>query len=342
VPWQRSGRTIDQDPPPPANNEDPGEIELRHYEINNRWQELHFVVGRREIVAPYTPSEVDQAVPLPTLLVLLEHLRYAAGVELAVAQEYLAAAYSLKAPNDASIAGNPDLQDDVRATRSELIRIAVGEMRHIRAVNDVLRGLMAPGSFQPALRVASQVPGAGGQLRNVVMRAATRAAISDFIEIEAPSAGVDGLYGRILATLVNPPDDVAPLATDEWREAIRSIIAEGEDHFQTFLNIQEWLANHAESDYLRNVAPPRATNAIPANVALQTAYAGMLTALRAGYLKGRFLGATDVNAARMSMVAPGGGLNELADNLASEGFLVVFETPADAEFAPLAPPPTFP
>ena len=47
--------------------------------------------------------------------------------------------------------------------------------------------------------------------------------------------------------------------TDEWIQAIRSVIAEGEDHFETFLNIQEWLSSHSESDYLRAVAPPPAS-----------------------------------------------------------------------------------
>ena len=54
-----------------------------------------------------------------------------------------------------------------------------------------------------------------------------------------------------------PPADVAALVTDEWKQAIRSVIAEGKDHFETFLNIQEWLSNHAETAYLRSQAPAR-------------------------------------------------------------------------------------
>lgn len=337
VPWQRRNRIIGIEPPPPATAASAAPIELRHYEINNRWQELHFVVGRREVTAPYLPRGPEQAESFPSLTVLLEHLRYAAGVELAVAQEYLSAAYSLKLPSDPSIDGNAELRDTIRATRSELMRIAIGEMRHTRAVNDVIRGLMAPGTFQPALRVASRVPGAAGKFRDVVMRAATRTTISDFIDIEAPSAGVDGLYGRILATLVNPPADVAPVVTDEWCESIRSIIAEGEDHFETFLDIQEWLADHKESDYLRSVSPSHPPADDAANQQLQAAYKDMLTNLRDGYRKGRFLGATEVNTARSRIVEPN-GLNILADAVAEKGFLVVFEAPGGAEFVPLEPP----
>src|SRR6202022_436368 len=88
----------------------------------------------------------------------MANLNYAAGVELAVAQEYLAAAYSLKPDTDPSLGATPDLLGDVQATHAELMRIAIGEMRHIRAVNDVIRGLSDPGTFDPALRVASQLP----------------------------------------------------------------------------------------------------------------------------------------------------------------------------------------
>ena len=297
------------------------------------------MVGRREIVAPYTPGTTLQPTPLPGLEVLLEHLRYAAGVELAVAHEYLCAAYSLKSPNDPSVVGNADLRNDIRASRAELMRIAIGEMRHARAVNDIIRGVSPAGTFQPALQVASRVPGLAGQMRNVQMRAATRDAINSFIDVEAPSAGVDGLYTRILATLVNPPADVAPAATDEWREAVRSIIAEGEDHFQTFRDMKEWLSNHEESAYLRSVEPPRPPAGNTANGALQAAYAAMLVNLREGYRMGRFLGAAEINAARTSMVVPG-GVNALAEAVAEQGFLVSFDTPPGAEFTPIDPPTT--
>lgn len=337
VPWQRRDRTVGTDPPQPATVADPTRVEMRHYEINNRWQELHFVMGRREIVAPYTPGAKATPLPLSDLATLITHLRYAAGVELAVAQEYLCAAYSLKSAASTEVNAIAGLRDDIRATRAELIRIAIGEMRHLRAVNDVLRGLMPPGAFEPALQIASRLPGANGQLRSVQMRAATRKAIADFIIIEAPSAGVDGLYGRILATLEKPPTDVASLASEEWMEAIRSIIAEGEDHYATFLAIQEWLAPYDEAVYLRSstLARPPADN--PAHQQLQAAYSAMLRNLLDGYRLGRFLGANQINAARSGMFGST-GLDSLADAVADDGFLVVFDTPADANFAPIDSP----
>jgi ferritin-like protein len=335
VPWERQIRTVNSTPPAKATERAPDE--LRHYEINNRWQELHFVVGRREIVAPFVQTPV-QGAPFANRAELMANLNYASGVELAVAQEYLAAAYSLKPDSDPSLGARPDLPGDVKATRAEILRIAIGEMRHIRAVNDVIRGLSDPGTFEPALRVASKLPHQNpGPFRPVTPRAATRQAIADFIEIEAQSTGVDGLYNNILATLQFPPADVAGLVTDEWKQAIRSIIAEGEDHFETFLNIQEWLGNHAETDYLRSLAPPSPAAGNAQNTALQAAYASLLNNLHTGYKKGRFLGSSEINAARNAMVGAG-GIVAKAEAVASENFLVVFIAPADSRFTPIDPP----
>jgi len=336
VAWERRDRTIGATPPAKATQAPSEPVELRHYEINNRWQELHFVVARREITAPFSPTAV-QGAPFRDRTELLANLNYAAGVELAVAQEYLAAAYSLKPDSDPSLRANPNLPGDVKAARAELMRIAIGEMRHTRAVNDVIRGLMDAGSFEPALRVASQVPQNPGSFRPVMARAATRQAVIDFIQIEAQSAGVDGLYNNILATLQFPPADVKSFVTDEWTQAIRSVIAEGEDHFETFLNIQEWLSSHNETDYLRSLAPPRAPAGNPEDTTLQAAYASLLNNLYTGYKKGRFLGANEINTARASMVGSDGVVAK-AEAVARQNFLVAFATPADARFAPIDPP----
>ena len=70
---------------------------MRHLEINTGWQALNFVVGRREIVGPFIVRPVTDN-PLSSGAELERFLRYAAGVELTVAQEYLTAAYSTAPP----------------------------------------------------------------------------------------------------------------------------------------------------------------------------------------------------------------------------------------------------
>jgi hypothetical protein len=321
VPWERADRSL-TDLPAPATIEAPDE--LSYYEINTRWQELNFVLENREIAAPYQPGKftarkfADQAE-------LEINLGYAAGVELAVIHEYLAAAYSLKVTGLGAAVSN-----DVIAARAELMRIAYSEMRHVRAVNDVLRALN-PVAFVPALRVASQVPGPKpGILRPVQPQPATPEAIQSFIDIESPSVSVDGLYARIVATLED-------LGTNEMQQTIRSVMADGESHFETFSFIQEWLSPHEPADYLRKLglmAPP-AGNLL--NAQLQQKYKALLERLFEGYSLGIPAGAPDINAARNAMLGAA-GLDGAAEAVASAGFLVVFDPIGDPRFAPVPHP----
>lgn len=319
VPWERKDRTIDR-LPHPATARAP--TELDYYEINRAWQSLNFVVGRREVIESFAARQLDSH-PLPAAD-LEHHLRYAAGVELAVAHEYLAAAYSLKLPDGLAAT----LADDIRAAHAEIMRVAIGEMRHLRAVNDVLRGLAAPGTFKPALQVASGVPAKDpGKTRPVLIRPANRQAIKDFIEIEAPSISVDGVYSRILATLVRD----GPHALEQ---SIRTIMAEGEDHYQTFLSIQEWLNRHPESDYLRSTKGPPPSNDAD-HRKLQTLYAKLLDELHRGYSVGGTAGTRDINAARADMLGP---IDAAAQAIAQRGFLVSFDRLTDPRFKPIDPP----
>jgi len=69
--------------------------------------------------------------------------------------EYLTAAWSLRH----DLGGLPQpLRDDVCAAFAEIRRIAIGEMRHVRTVNDLLAGLSPAGTFEPALAVAAEIP----------------------------------------------------------------------------------------------------------------------------------------------------------------------------------------
>jgi Ferritin-like len=313
VPWERADRTLNVLPAPATAN-DP--TQLNYYEINAKWQSLNFVIEDREIVAPYQPGKFSAA-KFASLAELETNLRYAAGVELAVIHEYLAAAYSLKTTGLAAA-----LREDVIAARAELMRIAYGEMRHVRAANDVLRALDRDNAFVPALRVASEVPGIpAGTFRQVTPRPATPKTIQAFVDIESPSASVDGLYSRILATLED-------LGTDDMRQTIRSVMADGESHFETFSFVQEWLGRHQPVDYLKklDLTIPSVRNARHRN--LQKEYKALLLRLFHGYTLGIPSGAPDINAARNAMLGSG-GLNGAAEAVADADFLVAFDPITD-------------
>lgn len=322
VPWERADRDPDV---VPVGASAAAPTELDHYEINQRWQALNFVVEGREQLGSYMPT-APAAAPFADEQTLEAQLRYAAGVELAVMQAYLSSAFSLRASG-----ANAPLNADVTAARAEIMRIAIGEMRHLRSVNNVLASMAARRgvAFVPALRVARLLP---GDPQPWHPSAATPAAIAEYIRLEAPSVSVDGLYARILATLERN-------GTEEEEQSVRSIIAEGEDHFQTFRFIQEWLGRHQPAEYLLglNLAPPPPTDA--RHRTLQQIFFGILQSLDDGYRKGLPAGATNINGARESMVQVPGGLNAAAQAVADAGFLVVFDVPTDARFSSIDPPP---
>ena len=281
----------------------------------------------REQTTPYVPGEVSSH-PFASLAELEQFLRYAAGVELAVIQEYLTAAFSLRLPNQLPQA----LRDDVTAARAELMRVTIGEMHHLRAVNDVLRMLGSAVPFRPALQVASELPtGLPSGVRELSFRPLMPQTLEDFIAIEQPSVSVDGIYTRILATLER-------LGTDNERQAIRTIMAEGEDHYQTFLFIREWLKGHEPAQYLIGMALQAPPSNHPAHVTLQQRYRQLLVLLHDGYSTGVPAGAPNINAARNAMLGSN-GLDGAAVAVASAGFLVTFDRISDdSRFAPIAKP----
>jgi hypothetical protein len=243
-----------------------------------------------------------------------------------VLQEYLSAAYSLKEDG----LRDQTLHDDVRAAHSEIMRIALGEMRHLRAVNLVLANLLGRPKYKPALGVATRIPAAKpGTTRPTRFAALTPDVLDDFIAIEAPSQSVDSVYSRILATLER-------LRKDNDIQAVRTIMTEGEDHYQTFLSIREWLARHKPAQYLRGTKTAPAGNA--ANKTLQARYAQLLDLLYKGYARGMPDGATNLNNARNFMVDQNSGIAAAAAAVAAQGFLVTFSTPNDKRFAPVKPP----
>jgi hypothetical protein len=334
--WERSDRSLTAPPVVTIANGSPSVPigstavrEMQHHEINRDWQLLNFVLERREQITPYQPSSASAAAPFADKAALLAQLRYAAGVELAVMLEYLSAAWSLRR----GVNNLPQvLRDDVRTAFTEMRRIAIGEMLHLRAVNDLLSELTGA-AFEPALAVATAIPlGAAGQFQPLQFRAAVPEAIDDFVSIEAPSQSIDGLYSRIFATLA------AGIGTEEQIQSMRAVMSEGGDHFQTFLFIKEWLGRHTPpSTYLvagGPVAPPAGS---AEHATLQQRFVALLSALHDGLKKGIPAGAPAINAARSAMLGPN-GIEGALDAVAAKGFLVTFDPVADPRFASIAPP----
>jgi hypothetical protein len=325
VAWQRSDRGTVQNPSDPANDL-ASPAEMRHYEISHRWQELGIVVEGREQGSTYAPQSFA-ATPFATAGELVTQVRYAAGVELAVMLEYLSAAYSL---NRAATGGT--LADDVNASFAEILRIAIGEMKHLRAANDMIRSFFQHGlipEYVPALQVASQLPAGNGTTRPFAFRSLTVATLDSFIDIERPSFSVDGLYGRILAT-------VQVLQPGPLEAEVTAIMADGTDHFDTFSFVKEWLGRHQEAAYLRPLRDPTAAD--PQHVALQQSYAALLDTLFDAYDAGLPGGAMGIAQARLDMLLRPDGIRGRCEALAAAGIRVTFVAPNEPRFAPLAAP----
>src|SRR5215471_13108106 len=133
---------------------------LRHYQINQEWTALAFVLEGRENPGLYAPGFEAFAEPFPTAEALADELVSLCGLEHVVLLEYLYAYYSLKRPEDFA---DPRSAADALFVRHELLGIAVSEMRHLRWANQLLWTLAKLGLIRdrgPALEPGRKVPAA--------------------------------------------------------------------------------------------------------------------------------------------------------------------------------------
>lgn len=329
VPWERLDRGTPDNPSAPALEDGPGERELDYYEINRRWQELDIVVEGRELRRSYQ-SGILCAAPFATLDELEANLRYAAGIERAAVQTYLSAAFSLNPlPADAG-----SLRVDSATSFAELMRVAVSEMRHLRIVNDVLREITArlhPGTvFRAALQIAPDFPASFEHPRPVPERRLTPEVLEEFIDVEKPSDTLDGLYARIFVSLSN-------FSFPNPAQMIRSVMADGFDHYETFLDVREWLGRHRPNDYLLDLRQPAPDDSTHKH--LQELLLLVLQTLRQGYTLGLPRGGEDIARARGLMLQ--NGLLTACEGLRSKGLMVVFDPiTSDSDFGTVARPPS--
>jgi hypothetical protein len=153
--------------------------------------------------------------------------------------------------------------------------------------------------------------------------------MAEFVRVEAPSLTVDGLYSSLLATFEREGDD-------DLAASIRSVMADGAEHYASFLAIQEWLDRHDPVQYLRPLRPaPAADQGLRT---LQQRYEQVLDNLFQGYRLGVPSGTSRINTARQTMLGSQ-GVDGACEALAQQGFQPAFAVPADPRFAAVPPPP---
>jgi hypothetical protein len=244
--------------------------QIDHYQINEMWQTLPFVVEGQEIGHAYRPPTVPPvAEPYGSVKELVAELQdVLAPMELGLAVEYLYALFSLKSPQDLGAQGAdgpyPTLADDLDSARRSLLDIAVSEMTHLRWVNQVLWEIHRAGNgpdgwtYRPVV-TPGLVRETTGDLRRIQLRPLTPEVMDEFIRTERPKGDLLTAYARCIATFEKNAFPLPPRAL----ELLKRIDGEGQAHYDRFLALRGSLAAYRQADgslpYLRNVQPDRTT-----------------------------------------------------------------------------------
>lgn len=215
-------------------------FEIDHFEMNERWQELPFVLEGREIGAVYAPGDDERLAP-GTVEELRTQLReQLAPLEFTLAVQYLYAMFSVRSPDEVDAVRWPDLPGDVAAIRQFILLVAVSEMQHLRWANRLLWELDALGEpggphFEPVLHHVESLQGTeSAQLAPLTLDTLDR-----FIRIERPGGRIDTAYAQAVSTL-----DAAGL--DELLELAIRIDTDGNEHYSRFRDIRGILEAYPE------------------------------------------------------------------------------------------------
>jgi hypothetical protein len=258
-------------------------LQMDHFEINRRWQELDFVVGGREIDKVYHPPARDRAKPYADTAELIRELsEQLAPLELTLAYQYLYGLFSLKAPDEAPAAW-ATMPADLTSARQFITLVAVGEMTHLRWANQILweldrAGLYPPGQHYTPVVKPLLTPFRLGGVEVPVLAPLTLPTLQAYVRIERPGGALDTAYARCVATLAQPayPKNLHELAV--------RIDSDGTHHFERFRQVHRTMQGYAGAPgtepYLRPVQPGTLQSAAAALqpldalvAALQTAYA---------------------------------------------------------------------
>jgi hypothetical protein len=293
VVWMRS--RLDRPMAPQKTGDATWGLEMDHYEINQRWRELSFVLEGREQPAPWTETEVGEAPPLPARD-LIPKLKELAGIEQALALEYLYARYTARFYDEDE---NPQDHQSSVFIAHELLNVAISEMMHLRWVNQVLRELQKLDGRkdpEPELRVAKKVPeGILDEKKSrhssprfqVNMRDVAELpideAIIEFVAAEAPSGSIEGQYARIRSRLKlgwpkegNVRPDLIGL--------VDRIIGDGVDHYAHFRQIEALLRRPDKEALVKPLEKLKPAD--PNFRKAERLYAGIMQNLRSAFKQG--------------------------------------------------------
>ncbi|MDQ4117226.1 MAG: ferritin-like protein, partial [Actinomycetota bacterium] len=301
--------------------------EMTYAELVAGWQVLPVVLDDAEndaVVPPALPPLTEM-----TTDEVATELEYLATVEHALCVEYLFAHYSLDAPlrlpDEAS-----QRTRQVHAAAAEVFGIAVDEMRHLRWVNEALGVLGRPVALGRAERIGRQFD------RPFELAPLTPEQLDWFIDVERPSrataSDVDGMYVRLLSTIEKRPQDFP--SADRIAHLLKLIIDEGDDHFQRFTSVKEYLADLDPADYLRPLDGEPDALAVELRALGDQSYAVLLAALSTAFRLGDRAGGVLLEQSRRAMF----GLHETNHALAARGVAPRFALPAAPALPPIADP----
>ena len=139
VDWLRYDRGVSGLAKAPGTRAGVRPYQIDHYWINQHWQTLGFVLRGREIGSTFRTPGADDATPFADADAMAAQLVKAAEIEHLVIVLYLYARYSVKSDAEL-VTGSADqtLRDIAAFTKHELLMVAVGSMRHLRWVNQLL------------------------------------------------------------------------------------------------------------------------------------------------------------------------------------------------------------
>ena len=315
---------------------------LGHVDLINHFQNLKFVFGGRE------QDEYPASNPLSGALLskrdVIERLKILATVEHALTAEYLYAYYSIKLPRGVgpqrepwNAPGRPVDQTSEEAriftAASEVLTIAIDEMRHFRLVNEMLIELGEPHVLGRAEIIGIDFPEKKGFKHPFELAPLTAAQLDWFIKVEQVSANhrdpttIDGMYTLLLRS-IEEGSEFTPALKEFLGPTVKIIIDEGLDHYRRFTHAKEALDGIPEKRYLNvKAGPKRAPKGSPEEILQRTAdasYESLLRALDYVFNQGNKQHGALLEAARRAMY----NLDDTNRALAQKGYGALYTLPA--------------